>query len=375
MKNSLLWYLRTIKDPRVWRTKIYELEWVLVIVICGIISGKKTLVEIADWAGYEREWFKNIFGINAIPSHDTMGRVLAKIRQRDLAEAFNAWAKESLLDCEVTTVAIDGKTLCGSRSKTQPAKHIVSAWVGEVGLTIAAELVPNGCSEPLAIKTILQRLILDGDLNGKLVTIDAIATKKDIAALIIHGGGDYLLPIKKNNRDLCEEVQFLFEDAAKNKFKNINHTTYAAVEKGHGRIEKRHTVAIHDMNWLSKENRWIGLRTLIMTRRERIADEKITIATVYHMSSLEADAARFACLIREHWGIENNLHRALDINFEEDASRVRTGFAAYNLSVVRRISLSVLIRERSIRSGIAGKMRRAANCPEYRNKLAQSMYA
>ena len=114
-------------------------------------------------------------------------------------------------------------------------------------------------------------------------------------------------------------------------------------EHDHGRIEKREMDVTEDIDWLPQKEEWQNLKSIILVKSERqVAGQAPTLEKRYYMSSLPANAVKVSNVIRKHWRIENNLHRQLDVNFEEDKSITNTGYAAENLAIFRRLALNIL---------------------------------
>ena len=366
MQKSLIEYLKNVPDPRVERTKIHNLDSIVVIAICGTLVGQRNWQAIADWAESEQSWFLKSFGIDKIPSHDTFGRLFARINPRIFAKTLQNWGMQLIGAEKITVISLDGKRIRGSRDENDWAIHLILAWATEIGMVINSREVTMGRDEVHSMKLILEQLILD----GVLVCIDAIATRPVVAQLITDARGDYLLPVKENNKDFLSDVEVFFQEAVATNFAPIEHTKHLSIEKGHGRIEKRTTYVVQNLDWLEQRQKWPKLKSLIMTQRERNKKGCIEKSVAYHISSLQADAERFAGFIRGHWNIENKLNYVLDVVFGEDKSRVRKGFGAHNMNTVRCLVLGMLNRKKS-KEGISAKIRLAANYHKHLDDFAQ----
>lgn len=140
-------------------------------------------------------------------------------------------------------------------------------------------------------------------------------------------------------------------------------TRTTTVEKGHGRIETRQVTALPAAprrTALDPTGRWRGLRSIVPVVSRWNLQGTVSEEHRYYISSLPADAATLGNAIRTHWNIENSQHWVLDIPFRKDESRLRQGYAAQNLAVLRRLALNLLRQDRTTKVGIKGKRLKAA---------------
>lgn len=344
----LLDHLGRVGDPREPAKVKYPLREVLFLVTCATIAGCDDYDEIADWGeqhlAFLRGHAEYYFGV---PGEDWLRVVLNRIDPVLFEACFSAWARSLRADA-ADLIALDGKTLRRSADSAagQKALHLVSAWASTQRLVLAQEAVDAKDNECAAILAILDRL----DLDGALVTIDAIATNPTVAATITGRGGDYLLALKANQPSLHGEVARYFDDPATRGL-----ALCRSIDKDHGRIETRRTWVSHDVDWLAgdrrypDEPRFPALRCLVKTTTHTEWRGKITEETRYFISSAALTPERAAEAVRAHWGIES-LHWVLDVTFKEDLSRLRRGHGARNMALVRRLAFNLLRAGRGKRS-------------------------
>ena len=372
--SSLTTHFSSLKDPRVERTRWHELSEILVIAICGVICGADGWVGLEKFGKAKIEWLSTILELpHGIPSHDTFGRVFARLDPDQFQRCFVNWVQAV---CEVTegeVVAVDGKTLRRSKDGTlgKDAIHMVSAWASENRLTLAQRKVDDKSNEITAIPALLEVL----ELNGCIVTTDALGCQTEIASTAIEGEGDYVLPVKNNQKTLRQDIESLFDYAHEVDFEKVEHDFHRTVDGGHGRIEIRRTWTISDpefIDWLDPNDRWKGLKSIGVVEGERRVDEKTEQETRYYISSLAGDAEELGHAVRSHWEIENCVHWILDIAFREDDSRVRKGHGAENLATLRRLVLNLLRKENTATCGTKNKRLKAAWDEDYLFKVLSS---
>jgi len=361
---ALLEHFATVPDPRVNRTRRHKLIDILAIAICAVIGGANNWVEVAKFGEAKEAWLRAFLELpNGIPSHDTFGRVFARLDPEAFSRCFAAWVEAVREATKGQVVAIDGKSVRGSRDSVRgrAAIHMVSAWAAHNRLTLGQVKVDEKSNEITAIPELLQAL----DLAGCIVTIDAMGCQRAIAQEVVEQEADYVLAVKANQARLQEELEDLFQAAQQYEFQGVPHDYARTVEKGHGRIETRECWATSDrscLGYLSKGAQWPELRTVAMVRRQRrlLGREETTEEVAYYISSLEADASKILEAVRTHWSVESSLHWSLDVTFREDDCRVRIGHGPENLCLIRRFALSLLKRDTSKKGSLNTKRLLAA---------------
>ena len=367
MDNPLK-YFAELRDPRIERNREHLPEEILLIAIAAVLSGAESWNDIADYGEDKREWLKTFLSLpSGIPSHDTFNRVFAALDPEEMERGFVAWVSSIAKLTAGEVVAIDGKTLCGTREAGKKALvHMVSAWASANNLVLAQRKVDEKSNEITAIPKLLNAL----ELAGTVVTVDAMGCQCDIASLIIEKKADYVLAVKDNQGLLAEQVRdsflLLSSDAVAEDIDCAGNP-----QSGSGRVEQRRCSVIADLSMIEKAAEWASLQGLVRIESERYhkATGKTEREIRYYITSLRPDAARLNSVIRQHWGIENKLHWVLDVGFSEDLDRKRAGHAAQNFSLLNRIALNLLKPETTFKRGIKGKRLKAAWNHPYLLKL------
>ncbi|RYD70619.1 MAG: ISAs1 family transposase [Verrucomicrobiaceae bacterium] len=334
---NLISILRELPDPRVDRTKYHLLEDILVIAICTLLCGGESFEDMEVFGEAKEEWFRTFLKLpHGIPSHDTFNRLFAALDPEKFLEAFMRWTESLRKAVAEEIVALDGKALRRALDTGECPKVIVSAWAAGSGLVLGQRKVDDKSNEITAVPELLRTL----ELSGCIVTLDAMGCQKQIAREIVEADADYVLALKGNQGTAHEEIRSYLDEAiaaGRAELQSCEH-----VDKGHGRIEVRRYWQSTQIDWFADRGLWEGLRSVGVVESMREIDGKQTFERRYYLSSLELDAERFARAVRGHWGVENQLHWVLDVVFNEDQSRARTGYAAENLALLRKWSLNLI---------------------------------
>jgi predicted transposase YbfD/YdcC len=365
----------SIVDTRVGGRTSYSLDEILFLCLTATLSGMETWDEIELFGETRLSWLQKYFPYaNGSPSHDTLNRVMSLIKPEFFQKAFIGWVHAFFnLDDKILAehIAIDGKSI--RRSVTKKSRQtskinggsngafLVNAWSITRGICVAQYDITEKNSEPDGGLKILQQL----DIQGYTISGDANFCQKKIAEHIIAEQANYVFSLKGNKTALHAEVVEAFKEGG------TIVSTHEHHDKGHGRVEQRNVEVMAAFEVLSDErySEWKGLQTLtkVHTRRFTISTGKTEVDVRYYISSLpiDTDAAKLGKIIRDHWQIENNLHWSLDVIFGEDKSTKREINAAINLSVLKKMALSILKNTNDKKMSVKRKLKKAAMSPKY----------
>jgi predicted transposase YbfD/YdcC len=363
-QTSFLSHFAALRDPRQTAKVLYPLPEVLLLLLCATIAGADDFVEISLWGTEHQSFLRRFLPFHhGTPSHDTLCEVIAALDPALFKACFLAWV-EQLRAREPEVIAVDGKTSRRShaRTKGRGPLHTVSAWATRQRLVLGQEAVAAKSNEITAIPLLLQRL----ELNGALVTIDAIGTRSEIAQTIIDRGGDYLLSLKQNRPATHAEVETFFANPPP----DTKLETCETIDGEHGRIETRHHSVCHSVDWLFSDRRYPGelafpaLAMIGQVVSETERDGKLARETRYYLCSIKLDAETFARAVRGHWGIENRLHWVLDVVFHDDLARLRTGHGPQNMAIIKHSALN-LISQAKPTTSLKNRRKRAGWNPDH----------
>ena len=348
-----------VVDRRDQRFVYHELTDILCLAVLAVIAGAEGWEDIEEFGKQKRDWLKKFLQLpNGVLSHDTISRVFRQIDPQSFQAGFTDWIESLHQELGLKLIAVDGKTL--RRSHDKPSclgpLHAVSAWSVENHVCLGQQACDEKSNQITAIPRLLKLL----DLEGAIVTIDAMGCQKEIAEKITGSSGDYVLALKANHEKLHAAVAEHFNTLHENEFDNTNCRRRQTKSKGHGRVEQRYYYQAplpEELKRLAKG--WKGLKTIgqVISITER--DGKECSEVRYYLSSLKPGVKRFAEAVRGHWGIENSLHWVLDVTFREDDSRIRKDNGPENFALLRRFAVT-LIKQDTSQGSIKKKRKRAA---------------
>jgi len=358
-----------VTDPR-RHNHLHPLPQMIVMAMVAILCGADGWDDVADFCLVREIWFKGFLSLpRGIPSHDTFGRVFARLDPLQLEEMLRQWMNALNIASGGKLIAIDGKSLRRSFEHawdTSGMAHIVSAFASENRLVLAQLGVNEKENEIVAIPKLLAMI----DLKDSTVTIDAIGCQRDIAQQIRQAKGHYVLQVKENQPTLHAKVKALLDEAILEQMKGWKGSMSEEVDAGHGRVEKRRVWLTTEVKHLGADllALWPSVKAIVAVERVReVMGKTPSISTERHyyiLSNGKCNAEQAGAIIRGHWAIENGLHYVLDVSFNEDQCRVRKGHGAENLSRLRRLTAN-LLRLNPTKRSIKGQRKRCGWSDEY----------
>lgn len=359
---AILTIFHTLSDPRQIKKVDHRLSDMLVIALCGAICGVDTWADLERFAHAKEDWFRRFLDLeNGIPSHDTFGRVFARLDTEQFHDCLQRWVESLAICLQGQGVHIDGKTLRRSfDSETgRSALRMVSAWVSDENLCLGQIAVDEHSNEITAVPKLLEML----ELSGAVVTLDAMHCQKETAQAIREQEANYILTAKGNQKSLERTIATEFARYAEDGYRNRRVRTHKTTEQKHGRDELRvYTVAPAPAELL--QDGWRDMKTIGMVYRQRTVKGKTSEELIYFISSLPPKVRMIAKHLRDHWTVENQLHWSLDVTFAEDASRIRKGNGQEIAGAFRRVALSLLKRDTTVKASLRGKRLMAGWNPE-----------
>ena len=376
-----------IVDVRDSSGKRHCLTHILVMSVCGILQKRMDFEDIYDYAKAHEKWFDKKLNLwNGIPSVGTFRNVFRLIPAEQFLEIFLKWINCIVSEQSGKQIIIDGKAIRGATEKCIYGNipYIVSAYLADTGISIGQVKENDKSNEITAIPELLEIL----DIDGCIITIDAIGTQTEIMDTIIKKGGNFVLPVKMNNKGANKDTIDFFNDSiekdfnekvkTKKKVDNLEYMNsykekfevYVTRENTHGREEERIYIKSNNINWL-KDKKWKHIKCVIMAiNNTTVHDNSIR----YYFSSVDLPIEELARIIRKHWQIENNLHWVLDMYFYEDLSRNRKDNSMENLSILKKMCYNIIKMDKRydrvnkngnlVKLSIKRKMNRYIDYPE-----------
>jgi predicted transposase YbfD/YdcC len=336
--------LHEIPDPRQARGRRHPLAAILALTCVAMLCGYRSYSAIAEWGRCYGQKLARALGFthDKTPCAATLHHVLRKLDGPLVEAALGAWV-ESILTVlpraagELEAMAIDGKTLRGSRKQGAPAVHLLSALSHRLGLTVWQQAVADKTNEISVMEDVLRGLLLE----GRVITVDALLTQRAIAQQLVEGGGDYVMIVKGNQPQLQQDIRLVFQEPIA---RTEIITACETVDYGHGRLEERRLTTSLALVGYSD---WPGLAQVFQIERRVTVKKSGTrrAEVVYGVTSLSPERARpegLLRLVRQHWQIENKVHWVRDVTFDEDRSQVRCGSIPQVMAAFRNTAIGLM---------------------------------
>lgn len=349
------WFLRCfgeVEDPRASNAR-HDLAEVMFISVAAAVCGAETCVDMAEFGLAKEPLLRRVLGLgHGVPSHDTFSRLFRLLDPAAFHSAFQRFMTafaEAVAADEV--IALDGKTARRSfdRAAARSPLHLVSAWASGARLVLGQRAVAAGGNEIDALIELVALL----DIEGRVVTADAMHCQHRTAQALIGRGADYVLALKQNQPALLDDVRLLLDDP-----EAPPDSVARTVDGDHGRIETRRASVLSDIDHLRREHGFPGLAAVAKVEAIREIDGRASAAVRYFLLSKPWPAQRLLEIVRAHWGVENGLHWVLDVLMDEDRARNRRDHGPENLALVRRFALN-LLRTSPAKGSIRLKSKRA----------------
>jgi predicted transposase YbfD/YdcC len=351
-RETFLDFISSFEDHRLERRKLHSLEEILLLTLAAIVCGCEGWRDIERFGKAKLPFLKQHFPYqHGVPSDDTLRRFFRSFWPQHFRSLFAQWAQG--LEKKASHVAIDGKVSRHTFDGEGNPLHMVSAFASEFRLVLGQEKVADKSNEITAIPKLLEAL----DLQGSVVTIDAMGCQREIAGQICDAGAAYVLSLKGDQGTLHDDVRLVFEDEAL--MEELGVSQHRAVDKGHGRLETRVCRSVVCPEILKKQHAWPGLNSLVEVESTREVKGFLSREKRCFITAVSPDSQRLAEVIRAHWSIENSLHWVLDVSFRDDDSRIRKGHGPENIAVIKHIALNLLQKAKGKRDSIK-QLRKAA---------------
>jgi len=362
LEDSIERIFTKVDDPRVEARCLHRLKDILFIAFCTLLSNGEDFEDMVEFGKQRQEWLEKVLELpNGIPSHDTFNRVLQLIDPEQLTTCLTEDASILMEAVKGKLINMDGKKMRGVSPKSRGNKglFILSAWVGKDRLCLGQKKVDGKSNEITAIPQLIDTL----NLEGSTVSIDAIGCQTQIAQKIVDAKANYLLAVKGNQSNLYEAIS---EDFTWKSAKFYNETW----EYNHGRYEVRKCQIMNAKDVLPPDllAKWMNVKTLVKIESTRTIKDVTNSKTRYYISSEQKNIEFYNASVRGHWGIENHLHWHLDVTFNEDANRSRSGYAPQNLNILRKMALLRISRMKDKLSFKKRRFRASMN-PLYLQKI------
>lgn len=331
-------YFGIIEDPRCEVNVVHPLVDILKLVMVAVLCGMDELDKIIDYGENKKDFLEKEFNIKLIPSKSTLTRVIAMINPKLLSLSIVCILK-TLIKGKATQIMLDGKAIKSTDAiKTiETMMNIVTAYT-DTGISLGQKTVDSKSNEIPAVRELIEML----NIEGMVITADAMHCQKETAEAIIKNKGDYVLQLKANQGNFYEDVYAMFDDKYMDETdKDCEYEIFSTIEKSHGRLEKRTCYVLNEIEFFTDYiKEWKGLKKIFAVKREVERNEKKTTEISCYLSSKNTTAQNLLSYTRKHWEIES-MHHILDVTYDEDRCKLLTRRAQENLNIFRKMGVSI----------------------------------
>lgn len=331
-------YFGVIKDERCEVNVKHKLVDVLKIVMIAVICGIDELEKIVEYGENKKEFLEKEFNIKAIPSKATLTRIIKMIDPKWLSLSIVGILK-MLMKSKSGQIMLDGKYIRSTEAirAIETMMNIVTAYT-DTGVSLGQITVENKSNEIPAVRELIEML----NIEGIVVTADAMHCQKETVEVILRNKGDYVLQVKANQGNMYKDIYAMFDEKYMDKReKEEEYEIYQTVEKSHGRIETRSCYVLKEIEYFKEYfKEWKGLKKIYAIKREIEEKEKKTVEMSCYISSKNTTAENLLKYARAHWQIEG-MHHILDVTYDEDRCKLQTQRAQENMNIFRKMGISV----------------------------------
>ena len=331
-------YFGIIEDTRCKVNVIHPLVDVLKLIMIAVLCGVDELDKVVDYGKNKKEFLQKEFNIKLIPSKSTITRIMATISPKWLSLSVVSILK-TLIKENIGQIMLDGKVIKSTEAirTIETMMNIVTAYT-DTGIALGQKTVDSKSNEIPAVRELIEML----DVEGAIITADAMHCQKETAEIIIKNKGDYVLQVKANQGNLYNDIYAMFDEKYMDKAdKDCEYETYTTIEKSHGRIEKRKCYVLNDIEYFTNYlAEWKGLKKIFAVKRETEKNGEKTKEISCYISSKNTTAENLLSYTRKHWEIES-MHHILDVTYDEDRCKLLTQRAQENMNIFRKMGISI----------------------------------
>jgi Transposase len=341
--------MKKLSDSRQKSKRVYKIWDVIVTAFIAVLANQDTWEEIHDFVEVKYDFFKSFLKMTGgVPSAKTYERIFAVIKPEELENICVLFVIKVLkiFKSERDIMSIDGKVDRGSsrnenelRDKIKPL-NVLNVYSNNYGICIASEMIDDKTNEITAVPTILSRI----NAKDAIITWDALNTTKKNVSTVIEHKADYVVALKKNCESFYEDLEIYFDDDKLDMIKaGALKSTYGVnVEKANSNIITYEYFQTEDVKWYHDISSWKSLNSFGLVRKTIERNGNKTVEKRFYISSLFNDIALFSKAIRNHWGVENNLHWQLDYTFKMDNNTTMNKNALFNLQLIKKLALAII---------------------------------